>query len=225
MATLLSGVLLTACSVVGVRSGTEQARYDVVAHLADGVEVRRYAARLAAETTVEGTELAARSTGFRRVAGYIFGANGRHAGIAMTAPVAVAAAPGGHSPRGGETIAMTAPVAQARTADGRWTIRFFLPASLDAADAPVPDDARVTLVPVPAGTVAVLRYAGSTGPEAVARARGRLRAVLAASDWSPAGEPVSWFYDPPWTLPPLRRNEAAIPVARSDIPPSQEPPP
>jgi hypothetical protein len=24
---------------------------------------------------------------------------------------------------------------------------------------------------------------------------------------------VAWFYDPPWTLPWLRRNEVAVPVA------------
>ncbi len=205
MATLLSGALLTACSVVGVRSGTEQPRYDVVAHLADGVEIRRYAPRLAAETTVDGTEYSARSTGFRRVAGYIFGGNRGGARIAMTAPVAVAPA--------GERIAMTAPVAQARDPDGRWTIRFFLPAGLAEADAPVPNDDRVRIVAVPAETMGVLRYTGSTSADAVARARARLLAALSGSAWTPQGEAVSWFYDPPWTLPPLRRNEAAIPVA------------
>jgi hypothetical protein len=25
-----------------------------------------------------------------------------------------------------------------------------------------------------------------------------------------AGEPVTWFYDPPWTLPFRRRNEVAV---------------
>lgn len=210
MATLLSGLLLTACSVVGVRSGTEQPRYDVVARLPDGVEIRRYAPRVAAETTVDGTEYSARSTGFQRVAGYIFGGNSGHARIAMTAPVAVA--------RGGERIAMTAPVAQAHDADGRWTIRFFLPASLALADAPAPDDARVRVVAVPAETMGVLRYTGSISPTAVAQARARLLAALSSSAWTPQGEAVSWFYDPPWTLPPLRRNEAAVPVAQAAAP-------
>jgi hypothetical protein len=209
MATLLSGVLLTACSVVGVRSGTEQPRYDVVAHLADGVEIRRYAPRLAAETTVDGTEVSARSTGFQRVAGYIFGGNARRDRIAMTAPIAVSAAPA----RDGERIAMTAPVAQTRTADGRWTIRFFLPASLAEADAPAPNDSRVRVAAVPAETMGVLRYTGSISPDAVAQARARLLAALSSSAWTPQGDAVSWFYDPPWTLPPLRRNEAAVPVA------------
>ncbi|HEY2195594.1 MAG TPA: hypothetical protein VGH76_25280 [Actinomycetospora sp.] len=29
------------------------------------------------------------------------------------------------------------------------------------------------------------------------------------------GEPVAWFYDPPWTLPFRRRNEIAVPVAQT----------
>ena len=37
--------------------------------------------------------------------------------------------------------------------------------------------------------------------------------LLQGSGWSPTGDPVSWFYDPPWTLPFLRRNEVAVPVA------------
>lgn len=28
----------------------------------------------------------------------------------------------------------------------------------------------------------------------------------------PDGPPVAWFYDPPWTIPMLRRNEIAVPV-------------
>jgi len=27
-----------------------------------------------------------------------------------------------------------------------------------------------------------------------------------------AGEPLTWFYDPPWTLPFRRRNEVVVPV-------------
>lgn len=206
MASLLSGALLSACSVVGVRSGTEQPRYDVVARLADGVEVRRYAPRLAAETTVDGTEYAARSTGFRRVAGYIFGGNSGRARIAMTAPVAVA--PAGR----GERIAMTAPVSQLRDADGRWTIRFFLPASL--TDPPRPRDDSVVIVQVPAEIMAVQRFSGIPGAAAVARQIRVLQAAVAGSGWHAAGPPVAWFYDPPWTIPALRRNEVAVPVSR-----------
>ncbi len=198
---ILSAGLLAACSVVGVRSGTEEPAFAVQAMLGE-VEIRRYDPRLAAETVVGGDELAARSEGFGRLARYIFGGNRAQSRIAMTAPVAQDA----------QTIAMTAPVAQ--TAEpGGWRIRFFLPSALTLATAPVPNDPQVVVAEVPAETVAVLRFTGSTGPAAVAAARQRLLAALATSPWRAVGEPVAWFYDPPWTLPPLRRNEVAVPVA------------
>jgi hypothetical protein len=60
--------------------------------------------------------------------------------------------------------------------------------------------------------VAVLRFSGVPNPAAVAEARARLVAALPATRWDAAGEPVAWFYDPPWTIPALRRNEIAVPV-------------
>ena len=190
---------LGACSVVGVRSGTEEPAFEILGTEA-GLEIRRYGARLAAETRVEADEMAARSEGFSRLAGYIFGGNAGASRIAMTAPVAQA----------GARIAMTAPVAQASGADSQ-SIRFFLPSAL--RDPPAPKDARVRIVEVPGETVAVYRFTGSIAPDAIAAARARLLAALPATRWVAAGEPVTWFYDPPWTIPTLRRNEIAIPVA------------
>ncbi len=204
MASLLGGLLLGACSAFGIRSGTEEPRHTVAERLGD-VEIRRYAPRLAAETTVAGGAYAARGEGFRRLAGYIFGGNRKQARIDMTAPVAQSSA------SSGERIAMTAPVAQ-EAGDSGWVIRFFLPAAL--SDPPAPNDARVRIVPVPEETVAVLRFSGTATEAAIADRRAALLAALSGTAWRPAGEPVSWFYDPPWTLPPLRRNEVAVPVAR-----------
>lgn len=209
MATLLGSLLLGACSAFGIRSGTEEPRYDAAERLGD-VEIRRYAPRLAAETVVPGDAYSARGEGFRRLAGYIFGGNAGGRRIDMTAPVAQASA------GSGERIAMTAPVAQApatqASGEGGWTVRFFLPAAL--TDPPAPNDARVRIVPVPEETMAVLRFSGTATEAAVAERTKALLAALSGTAWRPAGEPVAWFYDPPWTLPPLRRNEVAVPVAR-----------
>ena len=209
MATLLGSLLLGACSAFGIRSGTEEPRHSTVERLGD-VEIRRYAPRLAAETVVPGDAYHARGEGFRRLAGYIFGGNAGGRRIDMTAPVAQASA------QPGERIAMTAPVAQApatqASGEGGWAIRFFLPAAL--TDPPAPNDARVRIVPVPEETVAVLRFSGTATEAGVAERTKVLTAALSGTAWRPAGEPVAWFYDPPWTLPPLRRNEVAVPVAR-----------
>ena len=211
-AALLSGtILLTGCSVFGIRSGTEQPAYQVVAELGEAVEVRRYGPRLAAEVEVEaGDEVEARNAAFRILANYIFGDNRAREEIAMTAPVEIA------REAEGETIAMTAPVETAR-GDGRLTMRFFLPAAFTEANVPRPTDPRVRILTVPGETLAVRRFTGWHGPDDVEAEEARLRATLdgAALDgaaWRPAGEAVAFFYDPPWTIPFLRRNEVALPV-------------
>jgi hypothetical protein len=204
-AALAAGLAVAACSVVGDRRGTEEPAYAVVGQ-AGAVEIRRYAPRIAAETEIEGGVEAARNDGFRRLAGYIFGGNRGAARIAMTAPVAQA-------PAEGARIAMTAPVAQAPAGAGRWTIRFFMPAEWTLASLPVPNDPAVRLVEVPGETMAVLRFSGDRGEAAVAAREAELLRALAGTQWAPRGAPVAWFYDPPWTLPWLRRNEVAVPVA------------
>ena len=208
---LLGALFVSACSVVGIRTGTEEPRYEVVDRVGDA-EVRTYAPRLAAETVVPGAPDAARGEGFRRLAGYIFGGNAGGSRIAMTAPVAQSGAAQSGAAPSGQRIEMTVPVAQAQAGAEGWSIRFFLPA--DLSDPPTPRDARVRIVTVPGETVAVLRFPGVASDRVIAAQRAHLLATLAPAAWTPAGPPVTWFYDPPWTLPPLRRNEVAVPVSR-----------
>lgn len=203
---LLLAPLLAACTVVGVRT-TEEPRYDVIARLDGTAEVRRYAPRFVAEIEVEAAgEEAARSAGFRPLAGYIFGDNDARERIGMTAPVTQGR---------GERIGMTAPVTQAREG-AVFRIGFLMPARYATREAlPAPRDGRITLRALPEETVAVLRFAGLAGPAAVGAARARLEALLAASpEWRAVGEGGAWFYDPPWTIPAFRRSEVWVPVER-----------
>ncbi|WP_123027605.1 SOUL family heme-binding protein [Mycolicibacterium stellerae] len=195
----------SALSVGGIRVGTEEPHY-LSTRLTDGVDIRTYGPRVAAQTTVEADEDRARSIGFRRLARYIFGGNHREQEIAMTAPVVQQAS------RKGDDIAMTAPVAQSRTSDDRWTIRFFMPSKWTMDTLPTPDDDDVALVSVPGETVAVLRFSGDRSPTAVAARTEELLDALRTAGIEPIGEPVAWFYDPPWTLPFRRRNEIAIAI-------------
>ncbi len=189
-------------ALVGIRTGTEEPMSVREASVGD-VEIRRYGPRIAAQTVVRGGEIEARNAGFRLIAGYIFGGNHRKTKIAMTAPVA----------QQNEKIAMTAPVAQSRGAEGESVIRFFMPSKWSMDLLPEPDDERVELVEVPGETYAVLRFSGNRSPAAVAAKTDELLNALRGSDFQPSGEPVAWFYDPPWTLPFRRRNEVAVPVA------------
>jgi hypothetical protein len=204
---LLKGLVLVVEGVVqvfGIRAGVEQPSYETL--LRDGpLELRQYAARVVAETVVTSDAEAARNTGFRRVAGYIFGDNQGGQQVAMTAPVAQAR---------GEPIAMTAPVVQAPgAASGAWRIQFVMPAKYqDPEDLPRPNDPSVRIVREPAQRYAVVRFSGSRSAAATEAKTKQLLGLVAAHGWRPAGAPVAWFYDPPWTLPPARRNEVAVPV-------------
>ncbi len=190
-------------NIVGIRIGTEEPAFTVEREV-DGVQIRRYPPRIAAQTAVDADEESARNQGFRVLARYIFGANSGSDKIAMTAPVAQ---------QPSEKIAMTAPVATQRTPSGEWVIRFFMPSKYTLETLPTPNDDRVQLVEVPAETVAVLRFTGSIDPDAVDARTNQLLKVLHRNDIEPVGEPLAWFYDPPWTLPFRRRNEVLIGVA------------
>jgi hypothetical protein len=203
-AALATGVLTAGCSVFGIRSGTAEPQYSVAAQLGP-VQIRQYGPRIAAETVIDAGEEAARYKGFQRLAGYIFGGNLGHAEIAMTAPVAQ---------QPSRNIAMTAPVGQSRSAGGGYVVQFFMPAGETLASLPAPNDPAVHLVAVPAQSMAVLRFSDGRDPADVAAKQASLLHRLGGSDWRPTGPPVAWFYDPPWTLPFLRRNEVAVPVVK-----------
>ncbi|WP_059021129.1 heme-binding protein [Mycobacterium sp. M26] len=191
-------------TIVGIRHGTEEPDYTVVREI-DGVQIRRYGTRIAAETTVDAAnEESSRNEGFRRLARFIFGSNSAKDKIAMTAPVAQ---------QQSQKIAMTAPVATQRGSTGDWVIQFFMPSKYTMDTLPTPKDERVRLVEVPGETVAVLRFNGSYGPDAVAGKTSQLLDTLRRNNIDTIGEPRSWFYDPPWTVPFLRRNEVLVTVA------------
>lgn len=204
--TLVSSVVLAGCSVVGVRAGYDQPGYSVVEKLGGEIEVRLYGPRTAAEIKVESRGRSSNEgRAFSVLANYIFGGNKGSNSISMTTPVEASTR--------STTIAMTTPV-EAASSTGSYQMRFFLPDGYDAKTAPIPNDSRVKLVDLPETTMAVLRFSGSRDDDDVDRFKAMLLANLERSQWTALSEPVAFFYDPPWTLPPLRRNEVAVSVAR-----------
>lgn len=191
---------------------------------ADGAnELRRYAPMIVAETWVTGPLSEGSNAGFRAIAGYIFGANRSRSGdaperiamtapvtaeprserIAMTAPVTADIAPAGTAPPGG-----AAPEAEA----ARWRIHFVMPAKYTLATLPVPNDPRVALREVPAQQVAARTFSGFVTDARVAAETEALRAWMAGRGLQAAGAAQLARYNPPWSVPFLRRNEILIPV-------------
>ncbi len=192
--------------MMGIRT-YEEPRHTVVDELAGGIEVRRYEPRLGAEVTMDGlADRAGRDRAFSVLFAYIAGANRGADGaekIAMTVPV--------ETQHRGEEIAATVPVETAGEPSGV-RMRFFLPSRYTLETAPGPSDPRVKLVEIPAETIAVLRYSGSPDAREIALRSEALLRALADSRWRAVGDPVSLFYDAPFTPPLLRRNEAAVTV-------------
>jgi hypothetical protein len=188
--------------VFGIRL-YEEPRYALIDHVGDRIEIRRYAPRVAAQVELPTVGEAGRNQAFRLLFSYIAGANRAAAPadskIAMTAPVEV---------REPERIAMITPV-QTQDAGGV-LMRFFLPARFTRETAPEPTDPSVHILTVPEETIAVLRFSGS-GDDIMER-QAALVAGLAGSQWEPVGGAYALFYDAPFTLPFLRRNEAAVVV-------------
>lgn len=207
---LLSG-LLTAGGTLGLaywqlsRLFTEKPPY-VVERKQDGFEVRRYDTRVVAETTVgEGEWEEALREGFRRLAGYIFGANSGKQELGMTAPVT---ASGKHP----EKIAMTAPVTASKEETGV-TVTFTMPRERTLDSLPAPADERIRLRERPAQRVAALRFRGTYGRRLKERRESELLARVRQAGLDPSGAPVFAGYDAPSTLPFLRRVEIWVPLA------------
>ena len=196
---------LVGCSVVGIQSDIEQPPYEVVASLSKDIEIRQYAKRIAVEATVIAKDSNdVRNAAFRLLFDYISGANLANAEISMTAPVEITSA--------SQRIEMTAPVESQIGENGTMTMRFFLPKRFTPESAPKPTDDRVRLVLMPEQRFAVLTFSGSRNQQVLSAREEQLRAALKARDINPGISARAFFYDPPWTLPWLRRNEVAIDV-------------
>lgn len=206
LATLGVSTLLlnSACSVLG-KSSVEEAAYQVLSQ-DDKFELRAYDSLLVAETRVDAGFKQAGNIAFRRLFGYISGDNTAKQKIAMTAPVIADA---GQS----EEIRMTAPVIGESDGDS-WRYRFVLPASYTLETAPAPQDEKVTIKAVPVKTVAVLRFSGLVSQDDIDLRSGQLADWMLANDLEAASQPRWAGYNPPWTLPFLRRNEVMIDIAK-----------
>lgn len=169
----------------------ERARYKTVRRERD-IEIRDYTPMIVAEVELSGDRETAIRQGFRTLADYIFGNN-----TAM------------------RPIAMTAPVTQQGDAED-WQVRFVMPARYTTDTLPKPIDPSVNLKHLEAKRFAAVRFSGSARDAGLRRHTERLEAFIRDNDLRPLSAPAYAFYNPPWTLPFLRRNEVLIEIARQE---------
>jgi effector-binding domain-containing protein len=197
-------VLLGAALWGPIVSNVEQPKYQVI-ESSGNIEIRDYAPMIVAEAEVAGDRRDAIGKGFRIIADYIFGNNTAAQKVPMTAPV---------TQQGSEKIAMTAPVTQ--QGDGNiWRVRFVMPSSYTMEALPKPNNPAVKLKEIGAKRYAAIRFSGMADEDSLKRRTKELNAFIRAKNLTPLSAPTYAFYNPPWTLPFLRRNEVMVEIPAS----------
>ena len=183
---------------------TEEPKYKLIEKSGD-FELRQYHPMLIAEVLVDGNMDQASSKGFRLIADYIFGNNVTKTGdsgkIKMTAPVTI-------EPRS-EKISMTIPVTLEKISD-RWRVNFVMPSQYSLDTIPYPNNKQVMLREIPARQVAVLGFSGFANEENTAKRTQKLLEWMDKNNLIPTRSIELARYNPPWTLPFLRRNEIIV---------------
>ena len=165
--------------------------YTVVKKLDRTSELRDYPAHTLISCEVDDNLEQAGSRGFGPLVRYISGANQARQQIAMTSPVL-------HAPQ------------TAR----HHVISFVLPEGMAPEDAPLPSDARVTVVQVPPRQVAARRFSGAWRQSQVLDNAQELTKTVEKAGLVAVGEVFYGRYDPPWKPGFARRNEALVEVGR-----------
>lgn len=166
------------------------------------IQIRQYPPMLLASVTVSGERQTAITNGFRLIADYIFGnnklPNQQSENIAMTAPVLQ---------QSSHKIAMTAPVMQQLAQNNEWQVSFVMPSKYSLQNIPKPNNSEVRLHEIIAQRVVVIKFSGSITNQNLQKHLNKLNDYIHKTQLKVVGEPRYAFYNPPWTLPMMRRNE------------------
>ena len=184
-----------------VMSNVEKPDYKVI-QTERNIEIRQYEPMIIAAVEVDGKREDAIREGFRLIADYIFGNNTVQRDIAMTAPV---------QQQESQKIAMTAPVQQQSTGKS-WQISFVMPSKYSMETLPEPKNDRVRLKEIMTKKFVVIKFSGTNSNENVTEHENQLMNYIESNQIKIIDSPKYAFYNAPWTLPFMRRNEVMIEI-------------
>ena len=192
---------------------TEEPKYTVLEQ-SEPFELRAYAPMIVAEIKVKGDLDSASGDGFRQIAAYIFGQNKVSEKIAMTTPVTMEPRENSQSTK----IAMTTPVMIEPDQDPKkgnaqeWTVAFVMPAEYTMETLPRPLNSQIEIKEIPGEKKAVITFSGFYDNKKVNEMTQTLEFWIKSKGLEVLGKPQFARYNPPWTLPFMRRNEIMIQV-------------
>ena len=166
---------------------TENQKYRLVLKEAE-FEIRFYPSATFAKIYSNGTDYkSVASSGFRKLAGYIFGGNDQGKSIAMTAPVRMEMTPSGSS------------------------MSFVMPEKYKESDLPKPKDASVQIVKSSPQYVAVISFGGYADDEKIKENRDILLKLIQKKGIKVIGDYTFLGYNAPYQFW-ARKNEVVIPI-------------
>ena len=198
---IIALILIVGVLAGPVMSNVEKPDYKVI-QSEQNIEIRQYEPMIIAEVEVDGKREDAIRDGFRLIADYIFGNNTVEQNISMTAPV---------QQKENQKIAMTSPVQQ-QLAGKSWQISFVMPSKYNMDSLPVPNNNRVRLKEILTKKFVVIEFSGTNSNEIVTIHENQLMNYIEVNQINIIGSPKYAFYNAPWTLPFLRRNEVMIEI-------------
>lgn len=166
----------------------ETPKYELISK-DDGFEIRRYSEMIIATTSVQADYKSSTSSGFRRIASYIFGGNDKEMKIAMTAPVI------SDCPSEGLNA---------------FNISFVMPKEYSIDDLPKANTSLVSIEQESLGDVAVLTFGGWATESRSISYQQKLSALLKKSGIESQGGFMVAQFNSPWTLPMFRKNELMV---------------
>ena len=198
---IIALILIVGVLAGPVMSDVEKPDYKVI-QSEQNIEIRQYEPMIIAEVEVDGKREDAIRDGFRLLADYIFGNNTVQQVISMTAPV---------QQKENQKIAMTAPVQQ-QSMGKSWRMSFVMPSKYKLDSLPVPNNNLVRLKEILTKKFVVIEFSGTNSNENVTKHENQLMNYIEANQINIIGSPKYAFYNAPWTLPFLRRNEVMIEI-------------
>jgi hypothetical protein len=162
----------------------EKQKYQVL-HKDGDFEIRRYEPAVLASVEMPGTYSSMSSTGFRALAGYIFGGNDENMKIAMTAPVHVS------------------------TMDSSSMMSFVMPSAYQLEDLPEPLNDRILLHETGTSIMASIRFGGYANDRVIQQKTAELRSLLRSRGIKSMNDYRFLGYNPPYRIF-NRRNEIVV---------------
>ena len=206
LTSIIALILIVGVLAGPVMSNVEKPDYKVI-QSEQNIEIRQYEPMIIAEVEVDGKREDAIRDGFRLLADYIFGNNTVQQVISMTAPV---------QQKENQKIAMIAPVQQ-QSMGKSWRMSFVMPSKYSMDSLPVPNNNRVRLKEILTKKFVVIEFSGTNSNENVTEHENQLMNYIEANQINIIGSPKYAFYNAPWTLPFLRRNEVMIEIKQLKI--------